>query len=48
MYNNWDNYDEKFIKIKFNLDSDLPLNKTVKLCNMEIVVRSVSHKGNQY
>ena len=38
-------YDEKYIKIKFNSDSDLPLNKTLKLYNMVIVVRSVFMKA---
>ena len=38
-------YDEKYIKIKFNSDSDLPLNKTLKLYNRVIVVRSVFMKA---
>ena len=36
---------EKYMKIKFNLDDDLPLNKLYK---MLIVVRSVFHEGNKY
>ena len=32
------NYD---IKIKFNSDHDLPLNKLFKLCDMNFVARSV-------
>ena len=36
------------MKIKFNLDDDLPLKKTIKLYNMAIVVRSVFHKGNKF
>ena len=28
---NSDDYDEKYIKTKFNLDDDLPLNKTLEL-----------------
>ena len=37
--NNLDDYDEKYVKIKFNLDDDLPLNKKLELDNMIIVVR---------
>ena len=36
------------MKLKFNLDNDLPLNKTLKLYNMVIVVKSVIHEGNKY
>ena len=43
--NNPDDYDEKSMKIKFNSDDDLLLNKTLKLYNMVIVVRSVSMKA---
>ena len=38
---NGDNYDEKHMKIKFSLDEELPLNKTIKIPNMIIVVRIV-------
>ena len=48
MINNFDNYDEKYMKIKFNSDDDLPLKKTLKFHNMIIVVRSVFHKDNKY
>ena len=34
-------YDKDFIKIKFNSDDNLPLNKILKLQNMTIVIRSV-------
>ena len=36
------------MKIKFNSDDDLPLNKTLELCDMTIVVRSVVHEGSKY
>ena len=39
--NNLDNYDKKYMKIKFNSDDDLP-------CYMIIVFRSAFHKGNKY
>ena len=30
-------YDEKRMKIKFNSDDQLPLNKTLKLYNLDII-----------
>ena len=38
---NWDYYDEKYMKIRYNLADDLPLEKTLEMCNMAIVIRSV-------
>ena len=35
----FDNYDEKYITIKFNLDDDVPLMKTLELRNMIVVAR---------
>ena len=43
-----DNYDEKYVKIKLNLDNELPLNKTIKVSTMKIVPRAVSHENNKY
>ena len=43
-----DDDDEKYLKIKFSIGDDLPLNKTLKLNNMIIVVRTVSHEGKKY
>ena len=40
---NSDNFDEKCIKIKFNLDDDLPLKKTLGLYYMTRIVRFVFH-----
>ena len=34
-------YDKDFIKIKFKSNDNLPLNKTLKLHNMTVVIRSV-------
>ena len=34
-------YDKDFMKIKFNSDDNLPLNKTLKLYNKAIIIRSV-------
>ena len=41
---NSDNYDEKHMKTKFNSDDDLPLKKTLELCNMVIVATCFSRK----
>ena len=45
---NLDDYDEKYMKIKFDSDDNLPLNKTVEIPIMTIVVRAVFHKNNKY
>ena len=42
------NYDEKYIKIKFNSDDNLPLNKIRKLHNLTIIVRSVFEEDSKY
>ena len=34
-------YEKDFMKIKFNSDDDLPLNKPLKFHNMTITIRSV-------
>ena len=46
--NNSDNYDQNYMKIKFNLDKDLALEKTLELHTMVIVVRFVFHDDNKY
>ena len=35
---NSDDYDEKYMKIKFNSDDELPLNKTIEILSTTIVV----------
>ena len=35
------NYEKDYMKIKFNSDDDLPLNKPLKFHNMTITIRSV-------
>ena len=37
-YDNSDDYYERYTKIKFNSDNNLPLNKMVKLHNVIIVI----------
>ena len=44
---NSDNYDEKHMKTKFNSDDDLPLKKTLELCNMVIVATSVFQESTK-
>ena len=41
-------YGKDFMKIKFNSDNSLPLNKTLKLHNMTIIVRSVFEEDGKY
>ena len=41
-------YGEDFMKIKFNSDDNLPLNKTLKLHNMTIAIRSVFEEEGKY
>ena len=41
------NYKKDFMKIKFNSDDKLPLNKPLKLYNMNITIRSVFEEGGK-
>ena len=43
-----DEYDEKYLKIKFDSDGNLHLNKTIKTPKVTIVVRAVFHENNKY
>ena len=45
---NSDDYDEKYMKIKFDSDDDLPLNETIKIHNMTIVVKAMFYENNKY
>ena len=45
---NSDNYDEKYMKIKFSSDDELPLNKIIEIPGMIIVVRAAFHKNNKH
>ena len=42
-----DNYDGKYLKIKFDSDDNLPLNKTIEIPTITIVVRAVFHENNK-
>ena len=41
-------YDEKYIKIKFDLDDELPLNKTIEIPTITAVVRAIFLENNKY
>ena len=45
---NSDDYDEKYMKLKFNADGELPLNKMIEIPTMTIVDRAVFHKNNKF
>ena len=45
---NSDDYDEKYVKIKFNSDDELPLNETVETTTIATAVRVPSHENNKY
>ena len=36
------------MKIKFNSNDDLPLNKTMEIHKVALVVRTVLHENNKY
>ena len=36
------------MKIKFNSDDNLPLNKTLKLHNITVIIRSVFEEDDKY
>ena len=41
-------YEKDYMKIKFNSNDDLPLNKILKLHNLTIIVRSVFEEDGKY
>ena len=43
-----DDYDEKYMKIKFDLDDKVPLNKTIEIPIMVIVVAAIFYGNNKY
>ena len=36
------------MKINFNSDSELPLNQTIEIPRMTIIVRAISYENNKY
>ena len=45
---NSDDYHVKYMQIKLHLDDDLPINKTIEIHNVTIVVTAVFHENNKY
>ena len=43
-----DDYDQKYMRIKIDTHDKLPLNKTIKISIITIVVRAVFHENNKY
>ena len=43
----WLEYAKDYMKIKFNSDDDLPLNKSLKFCLMTITIRCVFKEDNE-
>ena len=43
-----DDYDEKYVEIKFNLDDEMPLNKTIEIPSLIIVARAFFLENNKY
>ena len=42
-------YGKYYMKIKFNSDDDLPLNKALKFCILTIIIRNICEKdGKRY
>ena len=44
MTKNSDDYNKKYMKIKFNSDDELPLNKTIEIPGMIILARASFHE----
>ena len=43
-----DEYGKDFMKTKFDTDNNLPLNKTLKLYNLTIIIRSVFEEDGKF
>ena len=41
-------YDEKYMKMKLDSNDQLPLNKTIKVSTMFIVIRAISYENHKY
>ena len=48
MIKNSDDYHKKYMKIKFNTDDELPLNKMIKMSTMRIVVKAIFLENKNY
>ena len=45
---NSDDYDDKYVKIKFNSDDELHLNKVIETLTVTLVVRDIFLENNEY
>ena len=45
---NSDDYDEKYMEIKFNSDHELPLNKMIEVPSMIIILRLIFLENNKH
>ena len=41
-------YDDNYMKIKFNTDDNIPLNKIIYLPTITIIIRSIAKKDDKY
>ena len=41
-------YDKDYMKIKFNLDDDIPLNKQLHFLSLTVIIRNIFEKGGKY
>ena len=41
-------YDDNYMKIKFNTDDNIPLNKIIYFPTITIIIRSVTKKHDKY
>ena len=48
MTKKFDDYDEKYMKMEFNSDDELPLNKMMEIPSMTIVARAIYLENNKY
>ena len=48
MTKNSDDFDDKYMKIKFNSDDELSLNKMIDIPSMIIAIRAVFYKNTKY
>ena len=44
---NLDDYNEKYMKIKFDSNDELPLNKTIKIPTITIIVKAILLENNK-
>ena len=45
---NSDDYDEKYMEIKFSRDDELPINKMIEISTMTVVLRAAFYENNKY